>query len=109
MSLEERFKYIEMEDELRALRLQNAQLRQVISCAMCAHCGEEIADKPWTVTDEGKLVCEECDEGDEDGAVADAGLHEGPENSGSGVATETGSDNKRIAPRGGGTGQDDPK
>lgn len=51
-----------LEDEARTLRLQIAGLKQVISCAVCPICGEQICDQEWTLDDngEGNLVHVEC-------------------------------------------------
>jgi hypothetical protein len=61
-SLEEQFDAIKHEDEIKTLRLQNAALRQVISCAVCAFCGEGIADQQWSINDNDELVHVGCEE-----------------------------------------------
>lgn len=51
---------IQAADTERALRLQVAGLRQLISCALCSVCGDELADMAPGTDDEGHLCHAEC-------------------------------------------------
>jgi hypothetical protein len=59
--LKEALEEIRREGEMRGLMMENARLRQAISCAMCAVCGEEIADQDWTIDEDDRLVHKECE------------------------------------------------
>lgn len=41
-------------------RLENVRLRQVISCAGCAYCADPIGDREWDITEDERLVHEDC-------------------------------------------------
>lgn len=60
MGLKEQFDAIKQDEEMKAMRLEIARLHQVISCAVCEYCGDEIADAEWAVNDDDHLVHEKC-------------------------------------------------
>ena len=62
VSIAQAFAAIQQEETIRALRMENARLRQVISCAYCPSCGDEIADQEWTINDDDQLVHKSCDD-----------------------------------------------
>jgi len=51
---------VHAQELLRASQHDNARLRQVISCAVCAHCSDEIADQDWDIDEAGRLVHQAC-------------------------------------------------
>lgn len=61
-SFEESFAAIQRDEEMKALRLENARLRQVISCATCPICGEEIAVREWTIDAKERLIHAPCED-----------------------------------------------
>lgn len=60
MGLEEQFAAIKRDEEIKELRLGIAGLRQVISCAVCAHCNDPIADRKWDIDGAERLVHKDC-------------------------------------------------
>ena len=60
MSIEEQFAIIQADEREKGYRLEIARLRQVISCAACAHCSDPIADAAWDLDDAERLVHKSC-------------------------------------------------
>lgn len=58
--IEAEMEKIKAEDDLRTARMQAAGLRQMISCALCALCGDEIADMEFDLDEAGHLCHAEC-------------------------------------------------
>lgn len=59
-SLAAAFADIKKDEEITAYRMENARLRQVISCATCPICSEEIADRKWDIDEKERLVHVDC-------------------------------------------------
>lgn len=60
MSIEEQFAIIQADEREKGYRLEIARLRQIISCAACAHCSDPIADREWDLDDDERLVHKDC-------------------------------------------------
>lgn len=60
MDVQDRLKIMELEDEIRRMHLGFSGLKQAISCAVCANCGDVIGDEDWEINDSDLLVHARC-------------------------------------------------
>lgn len=51
---------VQQEEEMKGMRMEIVRLRQVISCAYCPVCSEEIADQEWEIDERERLVHKGC-------------------------------------------------